>query len=126
MIAEKAFLTFLLSDQAVGALGLGIWWEDAPEALTEPFMVLHCITSSQVLQAGFSRTGMQLDVFHSDRFRAMEIADALIQTLWHRNAAAGDIYIMGIEAQRMPPLKAEENVWKVPVEITFNAKEKNV
>lgn len=126
MIAEKALLSFLQTDPSVILLGLEIWWEEAPEAVKEPFMVLHAISSRQTLHVGFSHTAMQLDVFHRDRFKALETADAVIEAIWHRNAAAGDIYIMGIEAQRMPPLKAEENVWKVPVEITFNAKEKNV
>lgn len=125
MIAEKAMLVLLQDDAQIAALG-PVFFMEAPEGQEGAFMVLHPISGTQMLEIGVAQTSMQLDVFHADRFKAVESADSIVSLLYHTSHSVDGMFITGLSVQRTAPLKVEDGTWKVPVDIRFISKEKRV
>lgn len=126
MMAEKAMLALLQSDGLIAALGLPVHFLEAPEGQEGPFMVLQPIAGTQMLEIGVAETTMQLDVFHADRFKAVETADAVVSALYHTSHSVDGMFITGLSVQRAAPLRVEDGTWKVPVDIRFLSKEKRI
>lgn len=123
MLTEKAFLKWLQENKDIKDLKAKVYFEEAPENVKEPFLVLYSISTSQILEIGAAVQRMQLDVFHTDRFKAMELADKLVVLLYHKSFRSEDVFISGLQAQRLAPLKVEDGTYKVPLDIRFICKE---
>ena len=123
MVSEKAFLEVLQKSEEIKKLKLKVYFDEAPESAREPFLVLYSISHSQILEIGAASCRMQLDVFHRDRFKAIELADRIVSLLYHRSFRTEEMFISGLSVQRTPLIRLDDGAYKVPLDIRFISKE---
>ncbi len=124
MTADRLMLRALQESVEIKELGITkVFYLEADVKTREPFAVLTPITIGGKKEIGVKQSLVQLDIFHKDRYRAVEIADDIANLMFHRSFTLDSWYVTGLSAERVQAIKVEDGSWKVPVEIRFMCKE---
>jgi hypothetical protein len=122
LLYEKAMLAWL-QGLSTGWGTNGVFFEEAETKQKEPFLVLQPISSSGARDAGVLHPIVQLDVYHADRYAAVELAERITSDLYLQRAFFDGIRIESVVAERMQAIKVEDGTWKIPIRIRFFCQE---
>lgn len=121
MTFETAFLAFIRTRVVIQeAVGDSIFFEEAPQNLPPPYLVLHSITAGGAREVGTQKPWMQIDCFAADKFVATEMAETITASLFGVSYAMDGQHIQSITTERRRPIKVEDGTWKVPIDTRFS------
>ena len=122
LLYEKSLLAWL-QDLNAGWGTNGVFFEEAEAKQEEPFLVLQPISGSGARDAGVLHPIVQLDVYHTDKYMAVELAERITSGLYLQRALYEGIRIESVVAERMRAVKVEDGTWKIPIRIRFFCQE---
>ncbi len=125
MISEKIFLEALQNNGEVKRIieGAKIYLGEAPKGAGDNLLVLNAITQGAIMEAGTTLPLYQLDVYHKDKFRAIEIADSLNVLFFREQMTVGNYFLAFRKIERLREEKCEDGTYRVPLEIKLLIKE---
>lgn len=125
MLIEKDFYEMILNNSSFQSIFSNrIYFLELEENddKTFPYFVVQPILPGSTREVEFFKPLIQLDIYHSNKYIALEIAEAVIAILKNVNGIFGTITISNFISERRTPLRLEKDLWKVPIDTTFNCK----
>lgn len=99
-----------------------IYYLEADKESDSPYLVVQPILLGSTREVNFFKPLFQLDIYHSDKFKASEISGAVIDILKNVNGIYGNTHLSKFLLEKRQTLRLEKDLWKIPVDTTFNCK----
>lgn len=125
MLFEKDYYEMVLNNSSFQAIFSNrIYFLELEETdnTTFPYLVIQPILTGSTREVEFFKPLFQLDVYHNNKYKALEIANSVIDILKSVNGFYGTISISNCISERRKPLRLGKDLWKVPIDTTFNCK----
>ncbi len=121
MISERCALEFLRGmPELLEYCGGQVYYGEAPQGITEPYVILYPVTAGRVGEAGAHFPMVQISCFETDQFKVLDLADLVVRLTDGYRGAVGQAYTDSCHSVRVRPLRNADGTWMCPVEMKFS------